>query len=160
MSLKRDHQVSVPLDPALRQFVEQQAAREDRTVAGQIRHWLAGARSGSGAGCMSMAQIIGAGLAWKRDGDGWVLHLGRRRFGRVVADAKWPGMFRSLLSGGCLSDMANLTWAKNAVLDDAVRELEWEARCGPATDPRNSQQKRGVFEDAASPIEKTDREAA
>jgi hypothetical protein len=38
---KRDHQVSVPLDPELREFVEQSAAREDRTVAGQVRHLIA-----------------------------------------------------------------------------------------------------------------------
>ena len=40
MSRKRQ-QVSVPLNPALRQFVERQAAAEDRTVAGQIRHLIA-----------------------------------------------------------------------------------------------------------------------
>jgi hypothetical protein len=38
---KREQQISVPLDPDLRAFVEQLAAREDRTVAGQIRHLIA-----------------------------------------------------------------------------------------------------------------------
>jgi hypothetical protein len=36
---KRD-QVSVPLPADLKAFVAQAAAREDRTVAGQIRHIL------------------------------------------------------------------------------------------------------------------------
>jgi hypothetical protein len=38
---KRDNQVSVPLDPELRAFVERAAEREDRSVAGQIRHLVA-----------------------------------------------------------------------------------------------------------------------
>ena len=33
---KRDHQVSVPLPAALREFVERAAEQEDRTIAGQI----------------------------------------------------------------------------------------------------------------------------
>jgi hypothetical protein len=41
---KKQGQVTVPLDPQLRAFVEQQAAREDRTLAGQIRHLVAEAR--------------------------------------------------------------------------------------------------------------------
>lgn len=41
MTKMRNHQVSVPLDPALREFVEQAAEREDRTMAGQIRHLVA-----------------------------------------------------------------------------------------------------------------------
>jgi hypothetical protein len=85
-------------------------------------------------------------LQWKRDGDDWLLCLGRRRFGRVIPDVRWPGMFCSVLSGGRLSDMANLTWSKNALLDAAVRELEWEARREPATDPQKPQQMRGIFQ--------------
>jgi hypothetical protein len=38
---KRDYQVSVPLDQALREFVERAAEREDRSLAGQIRHLVA-----------------------------------------------------------------------------------------------------------------------
>jgi hypothetical protein len=67
-------------------------------------------------------------LRWRRDGDGWVLACGRRRFGRVHPDPKWPGMWRSAMPEGRPSDMANLAWAKNAVLVRAERELEWEAR--------------------------------
>jgi hypothetical protein len=41
MANRKREQVSVPLGPQLRAFVEQTAAREDRTVAGQIRHLVA-----------------------------------------------------------------------------------------------------------------------
>jgi hypothetical protein len=39
--MKRKGQVSVPLDDSLRAFVQDMAAREDRTIAGQIRHLIA-----------------------------------------------------------------------------------------------------------------------
>jgi len=67
-------------------------------------------------------------LTWKREGADWILFNRRRRFGRVVPDSKYPGMWRSTVSGGRLSDMANLAWAKNAILVASERELEWEAR--------------------------------
>src|SRR6516165_11966399 len=89
---------------------------------------------------------------WRRDGADWVLFSGRRRFGRVVADSKYPEMWRSTLSGGRLSDMANLAWAKNAVLAAAERELGWEARQRAAIAPPKSPEKRGVFEGSAPPI--------
>jgi hypothetical protein len=91
-------------------------------------------------------------LTWRRDGEDWILLAGRRRFGRVVPDGKWPGMWRSRLSGGRLSDMANLAWAKNAILVAAERELEWEDRQRAATAPPKCPQKRGVFEGAALPV--------
>ena len=37
-------------------------------------------------------------------------------------------MFRSVMPDGSLSDMANLSWSKNAVLASAERELEWGVR--------------------------------
>ena len=67
-------------------------------------------------------------LTWKREGAHWVLYSGRRRVGRVIPDSKYPGMWRSTPSGGRLSDMANISWAKNAVLVAAERELEWEGK--------------------------------
>jgi hypothetical protein len=91
-------------------------------------------------------------LRWKRDGADWLLYLDRRRFGRVVPDAKWPGMFRSVLPSGGLSDMANLTRAKNAVYEAAARELEFGARQQRATDPRKCPEKRGVFRHTAPPM--------
>ena len=61
----------------------------------------------------------------------------------------WP----SAASGDQLSDMANLAWAKNAVLVAAERELEWEARV--ATAPSKCPDKRGVFGTTASPVAQT-----
>jgi hypothetical protein len=84
---------------------------------------------------------------------------GRRRFGRVVPDSKYPGMWRSTLSGGRLSDMANLAWAKNAVLIAAEREMEWEDRSRPCKPPSKCPEKRGVFERAAPPVAQTAVEA-
>ena len=39
--MERREQISVPLDPALRQEIEHIARREERTVAGQVRRWIA-----------------------------------------------------------------------------------------------------------------------
>lgn len=91
-------------------------------------------------------------LAWQRDGDDWILLAGRRRLGRVVPDPKYPGMWRSVKSDGQLSDLANLSWAKNAVLNAAERELAWEARQSRAITPSKSQQIAPVFESRSSPM--------
>jgi hypothetical protein len=40
----------VPLDPELREYVERMAAREDRSLAGQIRHFVAEAARAAGSG--------------------------------------------------------------------------------------------------------------
>jgi hypothetical protein len=88
-------------------------------------------------------------LAWRRDGDDWILLAGRRRLGRVVPDSKYPGMWRSVKPGGQLSDIANLSWAKNAVLIAAERELEWDRR---AITSSKSQQRAPVFESRSSPM--------
>jgi hypothetical protein len=98
------------------------------------------------------AELIGASLKWKRAGAGWRLFDGRRRFGDVVPDGKHPGMWRSVMSGGRLSDMANMSWARNAVLEAATRELAYEARHGEATDPTNCPVNEGVFGGTASPM--------
>ena len=42
--MKRREQVTVPLDPALRAFVEREAEREDRTMAAWIRRLVAQAQ--------------------------------------------------------------------------------------------------------------------
>jgi hypothetical protein len=67
-------------------------------------------------------------LIWKHAGTGWLLYAGKRCMGRLVPDTKYPGMWRSIMSDGSLSDMANIVWAKNAILAAAERELEYEAR--------------------------------
>ena len=77
-------------------------------------------------------------LKWQRDGNVWILLYRRKRMGRVVPDDH-PGMWRSVKSNG-RSDLANLSWAKDAVLAQAVRELAYEA----ANTPSKSQQNRGV----------------
>jgi hypothetical protein len=53
--------------------------------------------------------------------------------GRVIPDGK---LYRRELSRGRLSDPANLSWAKDAVMATAVRELMWESR---AIDLQNAQ---------------------
>jgi hypothetical protein len=45
-----------------------------------------------------------------------------------------------------LSDMANLSWARNAVLEAATRELQYEARHGAEIDPSFTRDSGGVFE--------------
>jgi hypothetical protein len=91
-------------------------------------------------------------LTWRRHGTAWRLFAGRRRFGDVVPDSKYPGMWRSVKSDGRLSDVANLSWAKNAVLVAAQCELEWEGRQRRAITPSKSQQIAPVFESRSSPM--------
>jgi hypothetical protein len=88
-------------------------------------------------------------LAWRKVGNSWQLFAGKRRFGKVVPDSKHPGMWRCPRSGGRLSDMANLSWARNAVMEAAIREIEWEA-LQAATDPRKCPEKGGVFPPTSS----------
>jgi hypothetical protein len=76
-------------------------------------------------------------LQWKRDGAAWILFYNKRRIGKVVPDDQWPGMFRSTKAGGRLSDMANATWSKSAVLEEAMRDLTWDAAHTPAKCPAN-----------------------
>jgi hypothetical protein len=40
---------------------------------------------------------------------------GRRRMGRVMPDDQYASMWRPPKSGGRVSDMANISWAKDAV---------------------------------------------
>ncbi len=56
---------------------------------------------------------------------GETLRLGAqgRKLVEVVPDAKWPGMWRVRSLDGSLSDMVNLTRAKDAALSAALRVL-------------------------------------
>jgi hypothetical protein len=83
-------------------------------------------------------------LTWKPVGNGWQLFAGKRRFGRVIPDEKYPGMWRTPLAGGRLSDMANLSWARNAVMEAAIREIAFEEMRQGNT-PSKSQQIGGGF---------------
>jgi hypothetical protein len=88
-------------------------------------------------------------LTWHRQPNGdWILLHKRRRMGRVVPDSKYPGMYRIALSGGRLSDMANLSWAKSLALDAAERDLAYER----ANTPQKPQQNRGSFRGKSPPI--------
>jgi hypothetical protein len=98
------------------------------------------------------SELIGCDLTWRRDGTDWVLLHKRRRMGRVVPDNEHPGMYRVALSRSRLSDMANLSWAKDAALAAAVRELEWEAN-HRASNPPKRPEKGGVSVVTASSIE-------
>jgi hypothetical protein len=90
-------------------------------------------------------------LTWRRDGAGWVLLCNRRRMGRVLPENQHRGMYRSVLPRGRLSDMANLSWAKSAVLAVAIRELAWEAD-HPANDPPKCPEKQEGFNGSAPPV--------
>jgi hypothetical protein len=68
-------------------------------------------------------QCTALDLYWMRDGHDWVLRFGKRKLGRVFQDDRYSGMWRSRRADGRLSDMANLSWAKNAVLLAAEREI-------------------------------------
>jgi hypothetical protein len=90
-------------------------------------------------------------LVWRKAGNCWRLFgAGKRRFGDVVPDDKHRGMWRCVLSGGRLSDMANLSWARNAVLEAAVREIEWGVRQQAATDPPFIRDSGAVFQRTSS----------
>ncbi len=45
--MRKREQLSVPLPPRLREFIEREAEREDRSVAGQVRHLVAEAARNS-----------------------------------------------------------------------------------------------------------------
>jgi hypothetical protein len=50
--------------------------------------------------------------------------------GRVISDKDCLGtMWRSILPDGCLSDIANLSWSKDVVLAQAVREVAYDLSC-------------------------------
>ena len=92
---------------------------------------------------MRNSELIGCEFSWRRDGADWILLHKRRRMGRVAPDHKHGGMYRLLLSRGRLSDMANLSWAKDAAVAAAIRALEYEARDNCATEPAKCPEKRG-----------------
>jgi hypothetical protein len=65
-------------------------------------------------------------FAWAEHPDGWALHaMGQRdAIVRIVPDGTRPGMWRIRHAGGRLSDMANLTWAKDGAIAVAMRLLD------------------------------------
>ena len=86
-------------------------------------------------------------LKWTREGDAWILLYHRRRMGRVVPDPAKPSMYRSLKSGD-FSDISNLSWAKDSVLAQAIREVAYEL----ANDPRKCPVKRAARHQKSPPM--------
>ena len=74
-------------------------------------------------------------LKWTREGDAWILLYRRRRMGRVVPDKNDPGIWRSVKVDGILSDTANLSWSKNNVMAQVIREFGWDAAQRPPKMP-------------------------
>jgi hypothetical protein len=93
--------------------------------------------------------VLARDLHWQRDGADWVLFNKRRRMGRVIPDGDHRAMYRVALSRGRVSDLANLSWTKDAVTAAAVRELAYERR---ATDLQKAQQNRGSFPATSPPV--------
>jgi len=61
-----------------------------------------------------------------------MLKLGRRVVATVEPDPKWPGMWR-VRCGGSLSDMVNLSRAKDATISIALSDLSaWDRAQSPA----------------------------
>ena len=96
-------------------------------------------------------------LAWHRDGDTLLLRRGRSTgaLATVEADPKWAGMFR-VRFGGELSDMVNLTRAKDAavvltlrVLNSRVQEKPSEASRVHGRRSEDSGQRHGATRSVA-----------
>ena len=59
-----------------------------------------------------------------------------------------PGMWRSVKVDGILSDTANLSWSKDNVMAQAIREVAWNA----ANYPQKCPVKRGSREQKSPPM--------
>jgi hypothetical protein len=59
-------------------------------------------------------------LTWVRHGTAWLVRHSGTELARVVPDEKYPGMWRVRSPDGRLSDMANITWAKDAAVTMAL----------------------------------------
>src|SRR5262249_50272798 len=88
---------------------------------------------------------------WKADSSGWRLFVRKRCFGLVVPDKVHSGMWRVVLSGRRLSDLANLSWARHSLIEAACLEIEWEGR-QLATGPRKCPVNGGVFQGISPPM--------
>ena len=70
---------------------------------------------------------------WRRAGDVLILQRGKSRkpLTQVEPDLTWHGLFRVRAAGG-LSDLLNLTRAKDAALTAALRHLNYKAQEKPS----------------------------
>ena len=64
-------------------------------------------------------------LTWRQTDDRWCLYKGcdQQPLATVVPDSIYAGMYRILLPDGSLSDMVNLTRAKDAAIALALRSF-------------------------------------
>jgi hypothetical protein len=62
-------------------------------------------------------------LIWRSDGGGLAICFQRRVMLRILPDATWPKMWRVQHPDGRLSDMVNLTRAKDAAITLALASL-------------------------------------
>ncbi len=72
------------------------------------------------------AGIVGGDrLIWRKDQGGFVLHFGQRLAPliRVVADSTYADMWRIALADGSVSDMCNLSRARDAAVASALRSF-------------------------------------
>jgi hypothetical protein len=67
-------------------------------------------------------------LQWR----GNALHLGQRKLAEVIPDAKWAGMWRVRLPGGHLTDMVNISRARDAARSLALADLNCGAQETPS----------------------------
>ena len=65
-------------------------------------------------------------LSFRRDGTGLAVCHGRAVVVRVVPDERWPGMWRVRYPDGRLTDLVNITRAKDAAFSIALRILQGE----------------------------------
>ena len=80
---------------------------------------------------MTAAKAARSRFRWRNTGEGVALHLGTRPLVMVVADGRYPGMYRVRTPDGALSDMVNLTRAKDAALALARRVPETTVVASP-----------------------------
>ena len=59
-------------------------------------------------------------LTWRGD----TLYFGRKRMASVVPDSTWPGMWRVKYRDGHLSDMVNLSRARDAAMTVVAQSLD------------------------------------
>jgi hypothetical protein len=71
-------------------------------------------------------------LAWYRDGDDWVISGRGGPLFRVVPDGRFAGMWRVVDDRGGLSDLANLTRARDAAASLALATLNRQTAQGCA----------------------------
>ena len=104
---------------------QRRGARGNNSIAGRTS-----LIANSAANRKQAHRIVGRDrLSWRTDVGGcFSLHFGRRTPAliHVVPDGEWPHMFRVRSADGTLSDMVNLTRAKDAARAAALRDLNFD----------------------------------